>query len=331
MSNIVFQLHKMSTDELNLSTKKYVKSQPVDFKLIPHYIGILKILFEGRKNENQIFMALSKNEGERIAYQSDKNTTIVAIKRLVVYNLATVAEIKSKGIKKKRWMQRRVRRKTMEKIIELTPLGKELSQLICYKDEYKLGYKKLKDSINQYFKINRNSNTNISNSVFRRRLKTMGWKNNEIEVYDRLEEEILSLEAHLPLIIFNTILARYFRIISHYNQITYMAKEILKRVVMDVITDYVLNRPEGILTDKDYLANTTYRLLAGWLVDHFFAEYTDKYSEDRFIQRECLDLAKILYNILNPEDNFLQNAMRIPASRDPKVNQLIQELETSRK
>lgn len=296
----------MSTDELNLSTKKYVKSQPVDFKLIPHYIGILKILFEGKKNESQIFRALTKNEGERIAYQSDKSTTMVAIKRLVEYNLATVAEVKSKGIKKKRWMQIRVRRKTMEKIIELTPLGKELSQLIYYKDEYKLGYKKLKDSINQYFKINWNSN-------------------------DKLIEGILSLEAHLPLIIFNTILARYFRVVSHYNQINYMANEILKRVVMEVITDYILNRPEGILTDKDHLPNTTYRLLAGWLVDHFFAEYVDKYSENRFIQNESLNLAKILYNILNPAENFLRDAMRIPANRDPKVNQLILELEASRK
>lgn len=197
-------------------------------------------------------------------------------------------------------------------------MGKELSQLIYYKDGYKLGYKKLKDNINQYFNINWSSNTNVSDSVLRRRLATMGWKN-EIEVYDRLEEEILSLEAHLPLVIFNTILARYFRVISHHNEINDMANEILKRVVMEVITDYILNRPEGILKDKDHLANMTYRLLAGWLIDHFFAEYMDKYSENRFIQHESLDLAKTLYNILNPEQNFLRNAMRIHATRDPKV------------
>jgi hypothetical protein len=70
-------------------------------------------------------MALTKNEGERIAYQSDKNTTMVAIKRLVAYNLATVTKVRSKMFKKKRWAQiRRTRRKVKEKIIELTPLGR---------------------------------------------------------------------------------------------------------------------------------------------------------------------------------------------------------------
>ena len=102
---------------------------------------------------------------------------------------------------------RRTRRKIKEKIVELTPLGKELSQLIHYKDEYRQGYKKLRDNINRHFKINWNGKTKISNQVFRHRLETMGWRNHEIEVYDRLEEGILSLEAHLPLIIFNTILA----------------------------------------------------------------------------------------------------------------------------
>jgi hypothetical protein len=120
MSIIVCYLHKMSTDELNLSTKKYVKSQPVDFKFIPHHISILKILFDGRKNENQIFRALTKNK-ERIAYQSDKDTMIIAIKQLMAYNLVTITECESKKIKKKRWMQiRRTRPKIKEKIVELT-------------------------------------------------------------------------------------------------------------------------------------------------------------------------------------------------------------------
>ncbi len=143
--------------------------------------------------------------------------------------------------------------------------------------------------------------------MFRHRLETMGWKNHEIEVYDRLEERILSLEAHLPLVIFNTILARYFRIISKYNHINYMAKEILRRVVMDTITDYILDRLEGILTDKDPMAGTICTLLAGWSINHF-KNHVDIYPENRFIQNESLDLTKILYNILNPEENFLRNA-----------------------
>ena len=47
---------------------------------------------------------------------------------------------------------RRTRRKIKEKIVELAPLGKELSQLIHYKDEYRQGYKKLRDNINRHLR-----------------------------------------------------------------------------------------------------------------------------------------------------------------------------------
>ena len=79
---------KRSTITHDLSTKTYQKSQPVEIKLIEHYITILKMLFDGNKNINEIFNILRK-ETKRIPYQSDKSTAIHAIKDLLKYQLVT--------------------------------------------------------------------------------------------------------------------------------------------------------------------------------------------------------------------------------------------------
>jgi hypothetical protein len=74
----------------------------------------------------------------------------------------------------------------------------------------------------------------------------------------------------------------------------------------------------------------TYTLLSGWTISHL-ENHIDTFSENRFIQNESLDLLKTLYNILNPKDDFLRNALQRRAKSDPKINQLIEDLEASKK
>jgi hypothetical protein len=74
----------------------------------------------------------------------------------------------------------------------------------------------------------------------------------------------------------------------------------------------------------------TYTLLSGWTTSHIL-NHIDTFSENRFIHNESLELVKALCNILNPADDFLRKAFERRAKSDPKINQLIEELETSRK
>lgn len=95
-----------------------------------------------------------------------------------------------------------------------------------------------------------------------------------------------------------------------------------------------MDRLEGILADKihasksqrDNAFETTYYLLSGWTTTHF-RNHADTYSENRFIQNESLDLVKVLYNILDPPNNFLQSVLGREAKNNPKIDQLVRVLE----
>jgi hypothetical protein len=139
-----------STTIRELSTKVYQKSQPVDIKLMGHYVAILKILSDGKKSVNEIFSILRK-QTKRIPYQSDKSSTILAIENLLKYQLVTATNVQ-RG-KAKRKYGRRKKSKAQKIDIEPTPIGKELSQLIYYIHEYSNRYKKLKDIIDYHFNI----------------------------------------------------------------------------------------------------------------------------------------------------------------------------------
>jgi len=329
-TSVEFCILKKSTATHKLSTRKYQKSQPVEIKFIEHYIAILKILFNGNKYVNEIFSILKK-ETRRMPYQSDKLSIIYVIEDLVKYQLVTVTSVQ-RG--KTKWKHVRNKKATIQKkVIELTPIGKELSQLIYYIHEYNHKYKKLKSVIDYHFNSN---DIGVKQVILHKRLEERGWQNQEIEHYDQSISSILTLESHLPLIILSTLLARYFKIIHSYSSISSIVKEILRRVIMDAITKFILDRLEGILADKinaskpqrDTAFEITYNLLCGWTTSHF-RNHAETYSENRFIQNESLDLVRVLFNILDPPNYFLQNVFGREAKKDLKIDQLMRVLEAS--
>jgi hypothetical protein len=330
MSVVTYTLKKSTTTH-NISTKSYQKSQPVEIKFIEHYISILKMLFNGNKNVNEIFKILQK-QTVRIPYQSDKSTAIFAIDNLSKYKLITKTSVQ-RGRTRRKWIKNK-NFKAQKIIIELTPIGKEVSQLIYYIHEYSQKYKKLKDVIDYHFNAN---DIGIKLVILHKRLKERGWQNQEIELYDQSMASILSLESHLPLVILNTLLARYFKIIYSYSSISSIVREILRRAIIDAITKFILDRLEGILADKilsgkphsENAFSNTYHLLSGWTTSHF-RNHAEKYSENRFIQNESLDLVRVLYNILDPPNNFLQNVLGREAKKNPKIDQLMRVLEASK-
>jgi hypothetical protein len=316
----------MSTTIRNMSTNKHIGTQPVETKIISHCILVLKILYKGGTSKNQLFNKL-KNDESKIPYKTDKSSTLEAIKHLRKSKL--VNEISSpptsKGKKKRKMKAQRI-------VVELTELGKELSQLIYYLDECELSYKELKNKINNHFA---DSTMNLKPVVLENRLRRKGWKHQEIKEYDRLIEGVLVLETHLPLVLFNTILSRYLKIIYSYP-LNILAKEILKKVIIDSITKYILNRLEGILADQINSNNpakynaffTTYRLLSSWMMT-YIGNHVDSFSKNRFVQKESLELIKNMFHILNPEQNYLQNVLKRKAKTDSEISTFIQGLEAS--
>jgi hypothetical protein len=105
---------------------------------------------------------------------------------------------------------------------------------------------------------------------------------------------------------------------------------------MDTLTKYILDRLEGILADQvnsnsslKYNAfNTTYRLLSGWMTANI-ENHVNILSKNRFIQNESSELTKNMYNILNPDQNYLQNIFKRRAKSNPKLAEFIQSLESS--
>lgn len=311
-------------------------SKPVYYRFINHYIVILKVLFDGEKNVNQIFKLVKQNE-DKIPYQSVKPITIDVINDLLKFELVE-EKIAKLDQKPKRKYRRKKKPKRQKRIIGLSLIGSELSNLIYFVDDYKRNYLHLKEKIDYHFNINDGNKTGTTIAESRNRYGQRGWKDEDLDNHSKLIEGILFLETHLPVVLLNTLLSRYLKIIFQYNPLNIISKEILNKVIMDAIAKNFLDRLEGILADKifantserDNAFNLTYGLLSGWATSHFL-NHMNSFSKNRFIKKESLDLINTLYNILKPPEGFLRNALQREAGSHPEINQLIEDLESSGK
>src|SRR5918995_2428745 len=171
--------------QAQIEKTKKTKSKPVYYPYIEHYILILKILFAGGKNRNKIFESVKENKDSKIPYQSGKVVTIDAINDLLKYEL--VKEIVVPIQKKSRRRYGKRKKPTIQKkIIELTRLGYELSNLIHFIDDYRDKYAYLKEKINYHFDIYSDNKTDIASAVRRHRLEQRGWNDEQIINYDKL-------------------------------------------------------------------------------------------------------------------------------------------------
>lgn len=317
-----------------ITNKDRLRRKPV-YKFIAHHVLILKVLFDGDKNVNEIFRLVKENQDAKIPYQSVKAVTIDAINDLVKNQL--VHEEITPPIQKFRSKYRTKKKPIKQKrIIGLAPLGSELSSLIYFSHRYKQNYAQLKEKIDYHFNVN-DDNKISKSSILRSRLERREWKDEEMGSYPSLREGILLLETHLPPVLLSALFSRCLTIIFRCSPLNNISQEILKKVIMDAITEYILHRLEGALVDKIFSNNSerenaynlTYRLLSGWTTAHFL-NHVQTFSKNRFIQSESLDLVKTLYGILNAQAGFLQNVLGREAKSDPEINQLIKVLEASR-
>lgn len=292
------------------------KFEPVH-KLFDHYLYILLILSNGKKmGVNDIFKAITRIDRPNFSH---KTYTTDAIRNLKEGYL--VEQSKEVYSKRKKFKQRR---RTQKFVTQLTECGEELSNLIQALAYYEASFSKLRKSVDRYFNIGTNSENPLSVSQFNHRLKERGWKDDDIKNYSTWLEEVYQIQYLSPLVIIETLIARYFSIVYKFN-VKGLAKGILTTLVIDTLRHYLL---EGLPGDhqKGLIFNKILDQLTGRTITYFL-NYTPPEQRNKFIQLESIEMVKALHRILNPSKDFLRWSFGIQ-SRDRKIKQQLDFLES---
>ncbi len=276
------------------------KIEPVQFYL-DHYLRTLSILNGGRRiGVNEIFRNLKGIDKSKFSH---KKYTIDAIRHLKRGNLV----VQTKEPNKKKLFSRR-KWKKQKLVTELTDSGKELS-----------------NSISKYFDIGGNNGKPISISQFNYRLKVKGWEKKDIGNYPNWLEEVYQVQYLSSLAIIETLVARYFSIMSKFN-LRGLAKEILTFLIVNTLREYLFSRLEGLPSEmsssdrKQSIYNGILNQLTGRTMAYFL-NYAPPIQKNKFIQSESVEVVKSLYKILDPSTEFLKMAFGLQANRDPTVRQ----------
>ena len=317
----------MSSEPVKRETRsvKSHKSEPVH-KLFNHYTGILKILINDKKGVNEIDRQLKESKEPGFAH---KPSTIKAIRHLE--KGALIKRSKQIDSRHKRSSGQK-RRRQQKKIMELTELGSELANLIESIDKYREYYFKLTSLIKKYFDTSDNNKKEISKSEFRHRLEKIGWSRDDMEKYSSWSEETFQFEYLSSFAIFDALMARYALIIFKYNP-EGIAKEILNKLVVDTLREYIMARVEGLsersFTDRMERESILFNIfdqLSGRTFS-YFSMFAPPEKLNKFIQNESIGLVESLYSILSPSKDFLIQEMGRWASKNPKVKEQLKFLE----
>jgi hypothetical protein len=228
---------------------------------------------------------------------------------------------------------RRKRQCRQKKNMELTEFGSELSKSIRGIEQYTEYYSKLTSIIKERFDISEDTKKEISSSEFRHKLENKEWRSDDIKNYRIWLEQVFNLEYLSSLAIFDILIARYASIIFKYSP-EGISKEILNKLIVDTIREYLMDRVEEFLskrlsTDNNARKKTFNDIFYG-ISGHavsYFMNFAPPTQLNKFIQNESIGLVESLYSILSPPKGFLARTMEKKANRDPNVKEQLKFLE----
>jgi DNA-binding HxlR family transcriptional regulator len=275
-------------------------------KPVSYYVEILDIIESGM-HVNQICRLLKNKTGFK-----NKVEVLNHLDKLHKANL----------INKKKMNMQKV-------VVEFTPLGQELKNIIDDLEKYGAAYLNLRNTIYKYFDLNTGRVVRVAPlaaSSIRFKLKQKGWELTEVEKYGDWLVEIFQLENQLLMAAISAILCRYTSIV-HRNQIAGLGKEILNFKIQESITYFVLDRLQGLLSEKLFsqmdekvvLRNILHEIGGG--MDSFFFNYTPPVELNRFIEKDNVELVKALDKLSLLDSNFLEFMMENSAKKDPVIRQ----------
>ena len=272
-------------------------------KLLNHYLRILVLLRNGKKiGVNDIFKAIMKIDRPNFSH---KTHTIDAIRNLKAGYLVK----QSKEVYSKRKKSKKKRRRTQKLVTQLTECGEEISNLIQAIEYYEASFSKLRNSVDRYFNIGTNCEKPL---LVSHRLKERGWKDDDIKNFPIWLEEVYQIQYLSPLVIIETLIARYFSIVHKFN-VKGLAKGILTTLVVDTLRHYLL---ETLPSDqqKGLIYNKILDQLTGRTITYFL-NYTPPEHKNKFIQLESVEMVKALHSILNPSKDFLRWSFGVQSER----------------
>jgi hypothetical protein len=210
-------------------------------------------------------------------------------------------------------------------VVSLTPLGKELAELIVDLEGYKNSYIALRNAIDKNFQIPKQKGGKALRSI----LRNNGWNEQELEWFSHYYEMIGLLLANADDILHKVLTKRYALMLREFGKISEIAKAIVNKIIIDGRIFQISFILRDIENDYSSPSMTERR------ADQVKAEYVDTYT---FINQDVLDhfdesVAQDYYPkvILHEAKNMLLSFLFILKPPRELVLEYIQKLKSFRR
>ena len=196
----------------NMNSKTRHKIKPVN-KILDHCIHILPILIKSTMWTNEIFRRLQELRKRSLNYKFD---TLDAIQHLQHGGL--IEEIEDQRLGQKQ-------------LVRLTSLGTELANMIVSIDLYKNSHQEMLNMIRKHFELPKRISPNVRRSILRSR----GWKNEDIHLYDDFSTSISWVMEGSGMIFKDGLFNRVINIVNDFS-LSDIAKDIMYSLSMDSLS-----------------------------------------------------------------------------------------------
>lgn len=196
-----------------------------------------------------------------------------------------------------------------KEIIKLTPLGQEIIDLINDIDTNKNAYSRYKETIFQYMKMLQidelNDATCDYDKILMNRLLRKGWTKEECESFDEIMYSLRRGEIIYRENICNSLLNRYYVILSNFKTGDSTRSLLIKIVLNEVNHQMSLQQEDAIYDNWNNDDFPGFNNLADSLLEEIEEEYRDFMESNRFTSEVIKSLISSLLFILKPTGDEL--------------------------
>jgi hypothetical protein len=233
-----------------MNSKRRRKAKPVN-KILNHCMQILPLIIIRSMGKNEIFAKLQQLKHRGLNYKFDTYDAIFHLQRgglmhEIVFN--------------------------QKQVQELTPLGRELAEMIIGSDKYKKSYSALRNAFDNKFNTPKQKNKR----TLRIRLKNNGWNEDEIEWFDYYDETVSFVLSYADdYFIRGALQKRFELIIREFGSVSEIAKTIINTLILNASV-YHISFVSTRHIEEDYPLSLR---MPGGLPEQDGTPYIDRYVE----------------------------------------------------
>jgi hypothetical protein len=197
-----------------MNSKRRHKVKPVN-KILNHCIQILPLIISRSMGKNEIFAKLHQLKHRGLNYKFDTYDAIFHLQRGgLMHEIAH----------------------SQKHIQELTPLGRELAEMIIGSDRYKKSYSALRCALDNNFSTPKQKNK----QTLRSRLRNSGWDEDEIEWFDYYHEQVTLVLAYADDDFIRGALQKRFELITReFGSVSEIAKTIINTLILNASINHI--------------------------------------------------------------------------------------------